>query len=80
MQTAGELREYCKKIGLEIIAYTVGANFLADDVQAEMQKLKEHVDIAAALGAPIMRHDVLYELRDKPLYNYRTASCLSEIA
>lgn len=78
MQTAGELREYCKKIGLEIIAYTVGANFLADDVQAEMQKLKEHVDIAAALGAPIMRHDVLYELRDKPLYNYRTA--IAEIA
>ena len=78
LQTAKEIKAYCEKIGLEIIAYTVGANFLAEEIQGELIRLKKCVDIAAAMGAPIMRHDVLYELKKQPLYNYRTA--IAEIA
>ena len=78
LKTAVEIREYCSKIGLEIIAYTVGANFLADDINAEMQRIKSCVDVAEALGAPIMRHDVVYKLKDQPLYDYRSA--IKEIA
>ena len=78
MRTAGELKEYCKKIGLEIIAYTVGANFLSDDMEKEMSRIKSCVDVAAELGAPLMRHDVVYALKKEPLYNYRTA--IQEIA
>ena len=61
---AEKIRAHCKEIGLEIIAYTVGANLLAEDIESEMAKLKHCVDIAKALGAPIMRHDVAYKLSD----------------
>ena len=59
---AERIRRHCEEIGLEIIAYTVGANFLAENVDAEMTKLKHCVDVAKALGAPLMRHDVVYKL------------------
>ena len=75
---AAKLREHCEKRGLEIIAYTVGANFLAEDIEAEMANLRRCVDIAEALGAPLMRHDVVYNLRKKPNYTYRHA--IAEIA
>ena len=78
LATAKAVREYCEKINLPIIAYTVGANFLLDDIQGEMKRLKKCVDIAAQLGAPLMRHDVFYELKKQPLYNYRMA--IQEIA
>lgn len=78
LQTARELKAYCEKIDLPIVAYTVGANFLSDDIEGEMARLKKCVDIASEMGAPTMRHDVLYELRKKPLYNYRSA--IQEIA
>ena len=57
---AAELRAYAEKIGLAISSYTVGANFLQDDVAAEVERVKGEVDIAAVLGAPVMRHDVFY--------------------
>jgi sugar phosphate isomerase/epimerase len=63
---------------LEIIAYTVGANLLADNIEDEVAKLKHHVDVAEALGAPLMRHDVVYKLRNKDGYTYKDA--ISEIA
>ena len=34
-----QIREHCAKIGLEIIAYAVGGNFLAEDPEAEIQRL-----------------------------------------
>ncbi|MBE6650383.1 MAG: sugar phosphate isomerase/epimerase [Ruminococcaceae bacterium] len=73
IELAGEIKEYCAKIGLEIAAYTVGANFLAEDIEAEVAKVCKCVDIAAALGAPVMRHDVCYALPKKHLYSYRDA-------
>ena len=65
---AEKIRNHCKEIGLEIIAYTVGANFLSADIEAEMKKLKHCVDIANALGAPLMRHDVVYNLPEGVTY------------
>ena len=35
IKTAGEIKEYCAKIGLDIIAYTVGANFMAENIDEE---------------------------------------------
>ena len=75
---AKEIKKYCEGIGLEIAAYTVGANLLADDIDAEVAKLKHCVDVCQALGAPVMRHDVVYKLRDIPLYSYEDA--IREIA
>jgi len=73
MKTAADLREYCAKVGMDIPAYTVGANFLADDVKAEVARVKECVDVAAELGAKVMRHDVTFAPRNLPRYTYRDA-------
>ena len=73
---AKEIKAHCEKIGLEIIAYTIGANFLAPDPDNTVKALCDCVDICEALGAPVMRHDVAsnpQEFRPEPLYNYRKA-------
>lgn len=71
---AKEIREYCARIGLEIVAYTVGANFLAEDIEAEMEKVRHCVDVAAELGAPVMRHDIAFSLPNKKRYTWREAA------
>lgn len=75
---AKEIREHCDKIGLEVVAYTVGANLLADDIEAEKAKLRSCVDIAVALGAKLLRHDVCPGPRPLPRYHYTDA--IAEIA
>ena len=72
LQTAKEIRAHCEKIGLEIIAYTVGADLLADKDKA-VEELCRHIDVAEALGAKILRHDVCYGLPKSHLYNYKNA-------
>ena len=37
---AKKIREHCARIGLEVIAYTVGANFCAEDLAAEVARVK----------------------------------------
>lgn len=47
-------------MGIEIVNYTIGADFLRGsngDLQAEIERVKREVDIAAILGVPGMRHD-----------------------
>ena len=73
IEMAKELRAYCEKLGLEVAAYTVGANLMSDDIDNEIAKLKHCVDVAEALGAKIMRHDVCGKLKEKPRYNYKDA-------
>ena len=75
---AQEIREHCAQIGLEVVAYTVGANLLADDIEAEKARLKGCVDVAAALGAGLMRHDVCAGPRPLPRYHYTDA--IAEVA
>jgi sugar phosphate isomerase/epimerase len=55
---APKIKEACKKAGLPIFSYTIGADFLkAASWQAEAERLKGQVKVAAALGVPCMRHD-----------------------
>ena len=60
MTAAKQIREHCAEIGLEIAAHTVGANFLKDDPEAEVERVKALVDVAAELGAPVLRHDACW--------------------
>ena len=78
METAREIREHCEKIGLSIICYAVGANFLADDIDAEIARVKGCVDVAAKLCAPVMRHDTAWKPREIPGYTWQDA--VSEMA
>ena len=78
LEMAKTVRAHCEKIGLPIIAYTVGANFLADDIEAEIARVKGCVDVCEALGAPLMRHDVASKLRPVHMYSYEDA--ISEMA
>ena len=58
---AEALRTHCDRIGLPIIAYTVGADFLKDaDPRPEIERVKGCVDIAARLGAAVLRHDATW--------------------
>lgn len=68
---AAEIREYCKKIGLEIIAYTVGASLVGDEAEQSEESLYRSIEVARELGAPILRHDVCSKLPDG--YTYRDA-------
>lgn len=46
--------------GMPIVHYSHAANFLNEDFQAEVDMLKSRLDIAAELGAPMMRHDTAH--------------------
>ncbi|MGN7456963.1 sugar phosphate isomerase/epimerase family protein [Paenibacillus pasadenensis] len=73
--------------GLDISNYAVGANFqgLADEaLRAEIDRVKREVDIAHALGARFMRHDVASD-DDRSIQNFnrslpRLADACREIA
>ena len=53
---AARLRAEADAQGIPIVAYCVGADLLRD-TDAEIERLKGEVDVAAALGTPVMRHD-----------------------
>ena len=60
-ELALSLRKHCDSLGLSICAYTVPADFLlgsGGDIQKETERLKGCVDIAALLGANLLRHDI----------------------
>lgn len=60
---AAEIRKEAEKRGVEIVAYTVGANLFcgsAEEDAGEVERLLGQVDVAVALGAKILRHDVCY--------------------
>jgi sugar phosphate isomerase/epimerase len=66
LQRASHLRKLCEKSHLPIVSYCVGAELLTAPYQQRktIDKLKRHVDIAAELGAPSMRHDVTRGFND----------------
>lgn len=64
-ENARKIREEADRVGLEISNYTIGANLYqptAEEVDAEVERLKGQVEIAAILGAKVMRHDVCWQL------------------
>ncbi len=55
------VREYAKKIDLEISTYSVNADLIKPDEaerRAEIERVKLHIDAAARLGLKWMRHDI----------------------
>ena len=54
---AKDVGEHCKTVGVEPLCFCVGADFLNKDFDAEVERVKGMVDVAAAFGCPIIRHD-----------------------
>lgn len=63
---ADEIRREAEVCGIEIVSYAVGADLYhtdqADNAEA-VARLRGQVDVAAALGAKMLRHDVCYSER-----------------
>ncbi len=60
LELAKALRRRAEDVGIEILNYTVGADFLTGsggDIGKEIERVKGQVDIAAELGVNLMRHD-----------------------
>lgn len=58
---AKEIRAEAEKYGIEPVSYAIGATLYNPDPAiraAEVERLKGQVDVAAALGVKVMRHDV----------------------
>ena len=59
---AKSLRREAEACGLAVPAYAIGAKMYHGDRAAdlaEIERLKREVEVAAALGAPLMRHDII---------------------
>lgn len=54
---AARIREESERCGLPVSNFTVGADFLKNDPQREVERLCGLVDVAALLGTKSMRHD-----------------------
>lgn len=62
---AKKLKAHADETGMTINAYTIGACLYRGSEEAdkaEVERLKGQVEIAAALGCPVMRHDAVYGL------------------
>ncbi|KAA8755337.1 sugar phosphate isomerase/epimerase family protein [Paenibacillus sp. UASWS1643] len=59
-----EIKAVAKEVGIDISNYAIGANFVvqedAEALEQEIQNVMRHVDVAAALGVKLMRHDVAF--------------------
>ena len=53
------IHDHCKKIGLDVVAYTIGADFMKGD--EEVERVKKKVDVAVILGAKVLRHDATWD-------------------
>lgn len=56
--SARELKTKADACGLAISSFATGADFLNNDRDQEVAKIKRYVDLAALMGAPRMRHDI----------------------
>ncbi len=64
LEYAAELKAFADGIGLPIVCYAIGADMMREDLDAEVERVCREVDVAAALGAPVMRHDVAWGFPD----------------
>ena len=74
---AASIKEYCAKIELPIAAYTIGADFLNNE--NEVERMKGEVDIAVALGAKVMRHDVFFKMPEGMTWREAVKICAPRI-
>ena len=78
IEYARALRAEAEKQGMAVAAYTVGANLLSTDIENEIARLKSKVDVAAAMGAPLLRHDAYFAFPEngpKDFDHYFTPVC-----
>jgi len=64
-KNARKIRAEAERLGMEINAYTIGGCLFKptqEEMDAEVERLKGQVEVAAELGAKILRHDVCYTL------------------
>ncbi|MBQ3140721.1 MAG: sugar phosphate isomerase/epimerase [Clostridia bacterium] len=62
---AKRVREECERLGMPMVNFCTGADFLrAESVEAEIERIKGEVDIAAILGVPSMRHDATFAFKE----------------
>lgn len=57
-----------KEVGLDISCYTFGASFIdrtEEEFEAELQRVREQVDIAVRMGSRLVRHDVASRPQEK---------------
>ena len=62
---ARKIRMEADRVEIEINAYTIGGCLYKEtreEMDAEIARLKGQVEVAAILGAKVMRHDVCYQL------------------
>lgn len=62
---AEEIRKEAERVGIAVAAYTIGGCLFKDSREeeaAEVARLRDQLDVAALLGAPLLRHDVCYSL------------------
>lgn len=57
VSSAKEYGDYCKSLGIGVGCFCVGSDFLNRDFQTEVNRVKDLVDVAVALGAYCIRHD-----------------------
>jgi sugar phosphate isomerase/epimerase len=76
-EIAGDLAKACKDAGLEICSYAVHADFLYGsdgNMKKEVERLKACLGTAKLLGAPLMRHDACWGLKEgSPCRTWREA-------
>lgn len=53
------IRDHAKAQGVPLSNYSIAADFRADDLPAEIARVKRHIDTAHALGIRFFRHDVV---------------------
>ena len=61
---AAEIKAEAERVGIDIVAYTIGANLYKpteEEREAEVERVKSQLDVAAVLGAKVFRHDVCYK-------------------
>lgn len=67
IEYAKEIKAEAERVGIAITGYSVGADLLGGcdgDLDKEIERLKRKVDVAEALGAPLMRHDITFKNPD----------------
>lgn len=57
---AAEIKRACDEAGIKVVSYAVGADFINNGLEVEVERLKDEVKVAAELGASFMRHDATY--------------------
>ena len=67
---AQKVRAAADEYGMAIPAYTVAADFLSADPEGEVGRVCRKIDVAKLLGAPLVRFDASFHLRDLPGYDW----------